>query len=151
MSQSYPLQQYASDLRSIAAVTSDEDEILRRVGPLAQRFVADKSWLLPEHYETDAEQGFGVHTLHEEPDHSLAVIAVSWLPGRGAPPHNHGINRSCLWRGSRSQIGGAETTTDDDRALRLQKAASRERRDETRAGGFGDAGRRLTCAKIHYG
>jgi predicted metal-dependent enzyme (double-stranded beta helix superfamily) len=41
-------------------------------------------------YEADAEQGFGVHLLHEEADHTLAIFAVSWLPGRGTPPHDHG-------------------------------------------------------------
>ena len=28
--------------------------------------------------------------LHEEADHSLAVFAVAWAPGRGVAPHNHG-------------------------------------------------------------
>jgi predicted metal-dependent enzyme (double-stranded beta helix superfamily) len=70
---SYSLDQYVADLRQIAAETADEDEILRRVGPLAQRFVADRSWLQPKHYEADTEQGFGVHLLHE-----------------GTPPHDHG-------------------------------------------------------------
>jgi len=30
--------------------------------------------------------------LHRRPadDHALAVFAGAWLPGRGAPPHNHG-------------------------------------------------------------
>lgn len=90
MTESYPLEQYVDDLRSIVADTSDEGEIIGRVGPLAQRVVADKSWLQPKHYETDEEQGFGVHLLHEEADHSLAVILVNWLPGRGTPPHDHG-------------------------------------------------------------
>jgi len=90
MTEAYALEDYCSDLRAIAAQTSDEEEILQRVGPLARRFVADKSWLQPKHYETDAEQGFGVHLLHEEPDHSLAVLVLSWLPGRGTPPHDHG-------------------------------------------------------------
>lgn len=90
MTESYSLQQYASDLRQIAATASDEDEILRRVGPLAQRFANDRSWLQAKHYETDAEQGFGVHLLHEEADHTLAVLALAWLPGRGTPPHDHG-------------------------------------------------------------
>ncbi|MCP4390412.1 MAG: hypothetical protein GY802_19110, partial [Gammaproteobacteria bacterium] len=90
MTEAYSLGDYCSDLRAVAAQTSDEGEILRRVGPLAQRFVADKSWLQPKHFETDAEQGFGVHLLHEEPDHSLAVLVLSWLPGRGTPPHDHG-------------------------------------------------------------
>jgi predicted metal-dependent enzyme (double-stranded beta helix superfamily) len=90
MTEAYSLQDYCADLRAISAQTSNEDEILRRVGPLAQRFVADRSWLESRHYETDAEQGFGVHLLHEEPDHSLAVLVLSWLPGRGTPPHDHG-------------------------------------------------------------
>ncbi len=41
-------------------------------------------------YQADDAQGFGVYLLHEEPDHTLAVLAVSWLPHRGAPPHDHG-------------------------------------------------------------
>lgn len=90
MTEAYSLEDYCADLKTIAAQTSDEDEILRRVGPLAQRFVADRSWLQAKHYETDAEQGFGVHLLHEEPDHSLAILVLSWLPGRGTPPHDHG-------------------------------------------------------------
>jgi predicted metal-dependent enzyme (double-stranded beta helix superfamily) len=90
MTETYPLTQYIDDLRSIAVETSDEDEIIRRVGPLAQRVVADKSWLQPKYYEANEEQGFGVHLLHEEADHSLAVILVNWLPGRGTPPHDHG-------------------------------------------------------------
>ena len=81
MTDTYSLTQYIDDLRAIVAETSDEAEIIRRVGPLAQRVVADKSWLQPKYYETDEEQGYGVHLLHEEADHSLAVILVNWLPG----------------------------------------------------------------------
>ena len=90
MTHTYSLQHYVEDLLAITAETGDEDEIISRVGPLARRMVADKSWLLPEYYESDDEQGFGVHLLHEESDHTLAVVVVSWLPGRGTPPHDHG-------------------------------------------------------------
>ena len=41
-------------------------------------------------YRADPNQGFGVYLLHEEHDHTLSVFAVSWLPNRGTPPHNHG-------------------------------------------------------------
>jgi len=90
MTETYSLSDYVADLRAVVAETSDEDEILSRVGPLAQRFVADKSWIEEKHYKADEEQGFGVSLLHEEPDHSLAVLVVNWLPGRGTPPHDHG-------------------------------------------------------------
>ena len=90
MGDNYSIEQYAAELRAIVAETDSEDEILKRVAPLAERFANDRSWLEPKHYEADEDQGFGVHLLHEEPDHSLAVLALSWLPGRGTPPHDHG-------------------------------------------------------------
>jgi len=86
----YDLKRFVDDLRAITGSISDEHEIIRRVGPLARDLALGRSWLEPRHYQCDAAQGFGVHLLHEEPDHTLAVFAGSWLPGRGAPPHNHG-------------------------------------------------------------
>ncbi len=90
MTASYSVDDYVADLRRITAETTVESEIFDRLGPLAQRLVADKSWLKPEYYETDAEQKFGVHVLHEETDHSLAVFMVSWEPHNGVAPHDHG-------------------------------------------------------------
>ena len=84
------LPRFVDDLRNITRETSDEAAIIRRVRPLARELALAKTWLRPEHYRCDEAQGFGVHLLHEEPDHTLAVFAASWLPGRGAPPHNHG-------------------------------------------------------------
>lgn len=86
----YTLENYVEDLRAIAASTEDEGEIITRVQPLAQKLARDRSWLKPEHYETDPEQGFGVHMLHEESDHLLPIFVIAWQPGRGAPPHDHG-------------------------------------------------------------
>ena len=86
----YTLADYVQDLRTITCATHDPNEIITRVGPLAERAALAKEWLRPHHYVCDPEQGFGVHLLHEEPDHTLAVFAIAWLPGRGAPPHNHG-------------------------------------------------------------
>ncbi len=90
MSEPYTLDRYVEDLRRITRETDNEDEIISRVGPLAQRLAIEKNWLQQKHYETDAEQGFGAYLLHEEPDHALAVFVVNWLPDRGAPPHDHG-------------------------------------------------------------
>ncbi len=90
MSDSYSLETYIEDLRRIAGEAGDEAEIFERVGPLASRLALQTDWLKPEHHEADQEQGFGVHLLHEEDDHSLAVFVICWLPGRGAPAHDHG-------------------------------------------------------------
>jgi predicted metal-dependent enzyme (double-stranded beta helix superfamily) len=112
--QPYTLDAYVADLRRIAAGASDEDAILSQVAPLAERLARDKSWLKPAHREANPEQGFGVTLLHEEPDHSLAVFVVNWLPGRGAPPHDHGTWAVVAGvEGVERNIGYART---DDRA-----------------------------------
>ncbi len=87
----YSLDAYVADLRRITAATTDYAEIFDQVAPLASRLaLAKDSWLKPHHYETDAEQGFGAHLLHEEADHRLAVFAIAWAPDDGTPPHDHG-------------------------------------------------------------
>ncbi len=87
----YTLDAYVADLRRITAANADYGKIFDGVAPLAGRLaLARDGWLKPEHYETDEEQGFGVHLLHEEPDHTLAVFAIAWAPHDGTPVHDHG-------------------------------------------------------------
>lgn len=86
----YPLEQFADDLRCAAAEAKSEREAIAAVRPLAWRFALSDNWREPGQYRADPEQGFGAHLLHEEADHRLAVFSVSWLPGRGTPPHDHG-------------------------------------------------------------
>ena len=89
MTTPYTLEQYVRDLRTITAQETDPVKITDRVAPLAKKFAQSPGWLRPEYGECDAEQGFGVHLLHEEPNHDLAVFLISWLPKRGTTPHNH--------------------------------------------------------------
>jgi predicted metal-dependent enzyme (double-stranded beta helix superfamily) len=89
MSGPYTLEQYVEDLRTITAQETDPEKITERVAPLAKKFAQAPGWLRPEYRECDEKQGFGVHLLHEEPNHDLAVFLFSWLPDRGTAPHNH--------------------------------------------------------------
>jgi len=89
MSAPYTLRDYVRDLRTIRANETDPVRITERVAPLARQFAQAGGWFRPEHRQCDAAQGFGVHLLHEEPNHDLAIFAIAWLPGRGTPPHNH--------------------------------------------------------------
>ncbi|MFB3088363.1 MAG: hypothetical protein ACE10E_08645 [Acidiferrobacterales bacterium] len=73
----YSLSDYVTDLRAITRETQDDEAILQRARPLAKRMVLSKNWLHDRHYKCDEEQGFGVHLLHEEPDHTLAVFVVA--------------------------------------------------------------------------
>src|SRR5262249_33727067 len=89
MSESYSLEQYVHDLRTITAQESDPITITERVAPLAKMFAKSPGWIRPEHRECDMEQGFGVHLLHEEPIHALAVFVRPWLLSRGTTRRNH--------------------------------------------------------------
>src|SRR6266581_2926870 len=87
----YSIKNLVNDLRRLVSEVMDERDVLSKVRPLANRAALSKDlWLERRFYKADPDQGFGVHLLHEEPDHSLAIFAVSWLPKRGAPPHDHG-------------------------------------------------------------
>jgi predicted metal-dependent enzyme (double-stranded beta helix superfamily) len=90
MPNSYSIAQYVEDLRRISAESADENEIFNQVGPLAKRLAGDKGWIEDRFFEPDAETGFSAFLLHEEEDHSLAVLAASWVPGMGVGPHDHG-------------------------------------------------------------
>jgi len=87
----YSLVRFLADTRRITGGGHIEKELIARLRPLVQRFAGSGTWREPHHHEVSPEQGFGVHLLHEESDHSLAVFAISWLPGRGTPPHDHGV------------------------------------------------------------
>jgi predicted metal-dependent enzyme (double-stranded beta helix superfamily) len=117
----YGIADFVRDVRDLVSGVGGEAALVERVKPLLLRLVQSAPWDAPGLYECDPAQGFGVHVLHEEPDHSLWLVAVSWLPGRGAPPHNHGTwaviagvqgdERNILWRrrDGRLERQGAET------------------------------------------
>jgi predicted metal-dependent enzyme (double-stranded beta helix superfamily) len=85
----YTLDQYVSDVRAITAKETDPVKITDLVAPLAKKFAQSPELRRPEYRECDDEQGFGVHLLHEESNHDLAIFLISWLPNRGTTPHNH--------------------------------------------------------------
>ncbi|MCP4983621.1 MAG: hypothetical protein GY935_24350 [Gammaproteobacteria bacterium] len=88
-SDSYQIENFVSDVLEVTSAFTDESEILKRVGPLAQRAAANHSWCTDEMYIADPELGFGLTLLHAEPDNTLFVVVDSWLPGRGVRPHDH--------------------------------------------------------------
>ena len=87
----YSIARLVADVEQVCAKFKDDREIVVAVRPLARRVaLSKKCWLEERLYQANAGQGFGVHLLHEKPDHTLAIFAVSWLPHRGTPPHDHG-------------------------------------------------------------
>lgn len=96
-------------LREAQARHVDESVLLRRVCAIAGALAEGKdAWLTDAMCQPDPVQGFGLHLLHEEADHSLAVFVVTWLAHRTTPPHDHGTwavvagldgeERNVVWR-----------------------------------------------------
>lgn len=86
-----PVTSFVAALRQARDAGGDEAAVVRRVRAAASALTERKAqWLTPRMRRPDAEQGFGLHMLHEEPDHTLAAFVVSWLPRRGTIPHDHG-------------------------------------------------------------
>ena len=84
---------FIDDVRSAVAGASDPAAVVDRVVPLMRTLAGDRSWIRPEFYEVDANQGFGIVVLHEEPDEDpgggFLVETICWAPGRGLAPHDH--------------------------------------------------------------
>jgi predicted metal-dependent enzyme (double-stranded beta helix superfamily) len=87
----YSTKRLVADLRDLRLRYPMEKQLLEAIPDLAKRMVLNKhNWLRPHMCEPGLDAGqAGVYTLHEEPDHSLAIFVVTWLPGDETPPHNH--------------------------------------------------------------
>ena len=89
----YSVEDYVADLRRIDREESDDREKCRKLESLslklAHTLANQPGGLKEEYFKCDPDQGFGLHLLHEEEDHSLPVFLFSWLPGRGTPVHDH--------------------------------------------------------------
>jgi predicted metal-dependent enzyme (double-stranded beta helix superfamily) len=88
----YSVQQLVRDLRDLTREGLDDAAMAAAVPALAKSLVLMKhNWLrsymcVPGPTPSAA----GIYALHEEPDHSLAIFVVTWLPGDETPPHDHG-------------------------------------------------------------
>ena len=85
----YSVDSYIKDISKVVDEETTQKAITERIKPLAILLAGNKSWIKPEYYNVDEEQGFGLHLLHEKSDHRLAVFVIAWAPGKGLAPHNH--------------------------------------------------------------
>lgn len=85
----YSVKEYVRDIRAVVASETATRAITDRIKPLALKLASEAHWFEDKYRYTDEEQGFGLHLLHEEANHDLAVFVIAWAPGRGVPPHNH--------------------------------------------------------------
>lgn len=124
------LREFEQGLRAARGRFVDEREMIGRARELAVALCARRrEWLTEAMCKPDAEQGFGMHTLTEEADHSLAAFVVSWVPGGSTVPHDHGTwavivglegaEHNRMWRrvDDRTRHGYAEIVPASTRAI----------------------------------
>ncbi len=87
----YPIKSLVQDLKALRRFRLDDAAMARAVRKVARRMVIAKdAWLHPSMCVADPGPAAGIHALHEEPDHSLAIFVVTWASGDETPPHDHG-------------------------------------------------------------
>lgn len=124
------ISELVTGIKDVLGRSQDPVVITKAVETLAKPLAADLSWLQPRSFEADTGQGIGIAVLHEEPDNTLLVETVCWMPGRGVAPHDHqtwgvvlglqGEERNVMWARSDngSKAGYAELHQADEVVMR---------------------------------
>jgi predicted metal-dependent enzyme (double-stranded beta helix superfamily) len=81
------LSDFISLMKEVTAHGGGADEIMGRLREPALRLASSRSWI-----DRRCSEGLelGRNLVHEEPDHSLAILLVKWRAGSRAPAHDHG-------------------------------------------------------------
>lgn len=87
----YSVKRLVEDLQELKARGEPEAAMLEEGRELVKRLLLMKhNWLRGSMQLPSGDPATpGVYPLHEEPDHSLAVMVVTWMAGGKTRPHNH--------------------------------------------------------------
>lgn len=117
----YRLYRFLTDVEDILESIKDDRQRLEQIRPLVRRLLTSSYWLQGEYREPNPDTGWSVLMLYDEPEFSLTVQTVVWLPGRVSPIHNHaawgvvalisGEEKNTFWR----------RTTDSEFPDRIEK------------------------------
>ncbi|MEQ9358518.1 cupin [Coleofasciculus chthonoplastes] len=104
----YRLYRFLTDVEDILESIKDDRQRLEKIRPLVRRLLTSSYWLQGEYREPNPDTGWSVLMLYDEPEFSLTVQTVVWLPGRVSPIHNHaawgvvalisGEEKNTFWR-----------------------------------------------------
>lgn len=83
------IQAFLAEARLIVTQTPDDAKKLEALTPLLRRLAATPDLLSADQMVSTSTERATRHTLHEAPDHSLALWAVVWPTGYSTLPHNH--------------------------------------------------------------
>ncbi|WP_421654418.1 cupin [Leptothermofonsia sp. ETS-13] len=108
--QPYRLYRFLTDLEDVLNHITDYSLRLQAICPLVRKLLISSSWLQMMPLEPNAETGWEVTMLYDEPFFPLTVQLVAWAPGMTSPIHNHaswglvallsGQEKNTFWRRS---------------------------------------------------
>ncbi len=81
------LSDFISLMKEVTAQGGGADQIMAKLREPARDLASSRSWI---HRRLSAELEPGRNLVHEEPDHSLAILLVKWHAGSRARAHDHG-------------------------------------------------------------
>jgi len=70
----YSISHLVDDLKRITAESKGEGDILAQIARSPAALALSSTIWLEDRFISRPDQGFGVHLLHENPDHTLAVL-----------------------------------------------------------------------------
>jgi predicted metal-dependent enzyme (double-stranded beta helix superfamily) len=85
----YRLYHFLTDLDSLIAQVPQPEELLPLLYPRVAHLLHSSPWLQWPDLEPDAQLGWAVQTLYDEPDYPITVQRVAWAAGASSPVHNH--------------------------------------------------------------
>ena len=84
----YGLSDYVRDVESVLDRHPALPIVVREVGDLTRRLVADDSWLGAQH-RIGCEDSYTRHLLHRDRFNRFVVLSLVWNPGQATPIHDH--------------------------------------------------------------
>jgi predicted metal-dependent enzyme (double-stranded beta helix superfamily) len=118
----YRLYRFLSDLDDLLERTPDDRDRLQSLSAMVRQLLADSPWLYLASEFPQAEAGWSVSMLYDEPNYPHTVQMVSWQSGCMSPIHNHGTwglvlllegcEKNSMWRCDRTTTSHLEPTLD---------------------------------------
>ena len=87
---SYSLDLFIDKCRKVVKNSKCPADCVEKITPFMHELLAgDKSFLKPEHFKSDPSQ-YCRNAIYIDPENTLSLFALVWLPGQWTPIHDHG-------------------------------------------------------------
>ncbi|MBP0011675.1 MAG: cupin [Roseofilum sp. SBFL] len=86
----YRLYRFLTDLETILWEIPEDSQRLPEIARCLRQLLDSSPWLQTYYSEPSPNPGWSILSLYDEPEFTLTIQIVAWLPGNVSPIHNHG-------------------------------------------------------------